>query len=92
MLKPQSDWILTKVVEVEPRHVGLIFVVSDKKDATKYVKIVSFGPDANKGKELNVGDIVLVPTVSGIKTVHEDVEYEMAKENNFLGVYEKKED
>jgi co-chaperonin GroES (HSP10) len=89
MIKPQSDWILTKVVDVVPRHVGLIVIVSDKKDATKYVEIVSFGPEANKGKDLSVGDIVLVPTVSGIKTVHEDVEYEMAKEQNFLGIYEK---
>ena len=88
MLRPTSDWILTKAVEVEERKIGLIIVVSDKKDSTKYVELISFGPDANKSGQLHVGDIVLVPTVSGIKTKHEDVEYEMAKEQNFLGVYE----
>jgi co-chaperonin GroES (HSP10) len=91
MLKPTNDWVVTKVVEIEEKNDNLIRLVTNDKDETKYVEILSFGPEANKYGDLKVGDIVMVPTKSGIKTRHEDVEYEMAKEKNFLGVYEKGE-
>lgn len=89
MLKPQSDWVVTKQIKSpEQKPHTLVLVINPAKEQTKFVEIVSFGPEANKENYLKVGDIVIVPEVSGIKTKHEDVEYEMAKEKNFLAVWE----
>lgn len=91
MLKPTNDWVVTKVVTFEEKCPGKIHLVTSQVEDTKYVEIISFGPEANKYGDLKVGDIVMVPTKTGIKTKHDDVEYEMAKEKNFLGIYEKGE-
>jgi co-chaperonin GroES (HSP10) len=90
MLKPTSDWVVTKVVKEEDTvTAGGLFLVRPLQQTTKCVEIISFGPEANKYGDLKVGDIVVTAVQMGIKTVHEDVEYELAKEKNFLGVVEK---
>jgi co-chaperonin GroES (HSP10) len=86
-LKPTKDWILTqKIVVEENKHLVIIPLNGDKD--TKHVKILSFGPEANKSNQLKVGDIVLVPAHTGLKHEVGDEEFEFAKEHNFLGVVE----
>jgi co-chaperonin GroES (HSP10) len=89
MLKPTRDWVLTKNTEDNKEKItasGLVLLRAVNKH--KIVEIVSFGPEANKSKTLKVGDRVLVPLESGVKATHENEEYEMAKEKNFLGIIE----
>lgn len=87
MLKPTNDWIVTKpIVEKEKKTEAGILLVSKLNDPTKRVEIISFGPEANKDGSLKVGDVVLVPTKTGIKVEHENDVFEMTKEKNFLGI------
>lgn len=85
-LNPTKDWILTQKVE-EKKSEGLIHLVQ-KEDKTKHVKILSFGPEANKSNLLKVDDIVLVPAHTGLNHKVGEEEFEFAKEHNFLGVVE----
>ena len=85
-LKPTQDWILTQRVE-EKKQEGLIHLVTNQK-TTKEVKILSFGPEANKSNLLKVGDVVLVSSNTGLKHKVGEEEFEFAKEHNFLGVVE----
>lgn len=85
-LKPTKDWILTQGVE-EKKQEGLIHLVTKDK-TTKHVRILSFGPEANKSNLMKVGDVVLVPANTGLKHKVGDEEFEFAKEHNFLGVVE----
>ena len=88
MLKPIGEWILTEAIEQAERTTpsGLVLPVTAAKEKTKLVRIISFGPESNPEGQLKTGDIVLVPSHTGLKVEHENKEYEMAKETNFLGV------
>jgi len=89
MLKPTNEWILTKPIKQEEKITDSgILLVTKEEETIKYVEILSFGPEANKHSLLKAGDIVMVPTHTGLKTEHEDTEYEFAKEKNFLCVME----
>lgn len=89
MLKPTTDWILTKpVAQKEKVTDSGIVLVTKEEDSTKLVEIVSFGPGANKDSSLKAGDIVMVPTQTGYKVEFDGEAFEMAKEQNFLGVIE----
>lgn len=85
-LKPTKDWILTQEVKEEEQE-GLIKLVR-KDEPTKKVRIISFGPGANKSNLLKEDDIVLVPVHTGLKHEADEEEFEFAKEHNFLGVVE----
>ena len=89
MLKPTGEWILTKPLEKDEKvtQSGLV-LVTKQQDAVKLVEIISFGPDANTDLFLSEGEVVMVPQHTGLKIEHEDEEYEMAKQENFLGVIE----
>ena len=89
MLKPTNDWILTKPLPQKDKVTDSgIVLVTNQQEAVKLVEIISFGPAANKDSSLKAGDIIMVPTQTGIKVEHEDEVFEMAKEQNFLGVIE----
>ena len=89
MLKPINEWILTKpVVEKENVTASGLVLIKKQEVATKLVEIISIGPEANKDGSLKAGDIVLVPSHTGIKIKQNNEDYEMAKEANFLGVVE----
>jgi len=89
MLKPTNDWIVTKPLpKKEDKDSSIIMLNAFKVEPLKLVKIISFGPTANKSSTLKAGDIVMVPTKTGIAVEHEDDTFEMAKEQNFLGVME----
>jgi len=85
-LKPTKDWILTQVVKDEEQG-GLIKLVK-KDESTKKVKVLSFGPDANRSNLLKKDDVVLVMKHTGLKHEVDGEEFEFAKEHNFLGVVE----
>jgi len=89
MLKPTTDWILTKPLKQKDKVTdsGIVLVTKEPENV-KLVEIISFGPGANKDSSLKAGDIVMVPSQTGLKVEHEDEVFEMAKEGNFLGVIE----
>jgi co-chaperonin GroES (HSP10) len=89
MIKSTGDWVLTEVLEEKEKVTDSgIVVVGKQQKSTKVVKIVSFGPEANKESYLKKGDLVLVPANTGVIMKYEDTTYESHKEHSFLGVLE----
>lgn len=89
MLKPTNDWIVTKPLPQKDKITDSgIVLVTKEQESTKLVEIISFGPGANKNSFLKAGDTVMVPLHTGIKVEYENESFELAKEENFLGVIE----
>jgi len=88
MLKPLTDWIITKRVEMAKKEKKSLIIVPEtvkkEKEKQKYVKIVAMGPDADPDEYLTVGQTIMVPEMTGLKIKHEGVEYEMAKLPNMI--------
>ncbi len=88
MLKPTNDWIVTKPLPKKEKVTDMGLFLLNQEEPLKLVKIISFGPAANKNSILKAGDIVMVPTKTGISVEYKEETFEMAKEQNFLGVME----
>jgi co-chaperonin GroES (HSP10) len=89
MIKPQKEWILTKIIKTEEKiSSGGVILPSMYKDPVKYAQIISIGPEANPTDELKVGDIIICPLKTGLKIEYNNEEYELMKAQNFYGIVE----
>lgn len=90
MLKPTKDWIVTKPIEVKDTETisGILIPNMYQAQGVKLVELVSFGPGVDAIEELKAGDVVMVPSTTGLPIDHEGTKYEMAKAENFLGMME----
>jgi len=92
---PRKDWILAEVLEEgeEKTDSGLV-LVKTKEPATKRIKLVAFGPEANPVKDLVLGSVCVVEYKSGgnrFQLYAEDgssTKYEFHKYFNLLGIEE----
>ena len=92
MMKPLGEWVLTKQVDIKEKKKESLIIIPESakedKQKSKYVQVIDMGPDVECGESLKKGSIVIVPFMTGLKFKHQDVEYEMAKVENFMCVLE----
>ena len=87
-LAPLGEWIITKEVKLSVQEKKSLIIrplsAQNEKVRQKYVEVIAIGATANEDNLIAVGQVIMVPEVTGMKVVHADVEYEMHKLPNMI--------
>ena len=93
-IKPLGDRVLVKLIEQDEVNKGGIIIPDSAKEKPQEGKVVAVGPgkktDEGKVLPMNVkkGDRVLMPKYGGSEIKIDDVEYQIVREDDILGVIE----
>ena len=92
-LKPLSDRVVVKMVEMEETTKSGIILAGAAKEKPQVAEVVAVGPGGNvEGKEItmyvNVGDKVLISRYGGTEVKLDGVEYTIVRQNDILAVVE----
>ncbi len=91
-IKPLGDRVLVKPMEVGEGKKGGIIIPDSAKEKPQEGKVVAVGPgkktDDGKVLPMNVkkGDRVLMPKYGGTEVKIDDVEYQIVREDDILGI------
>ena len=93
-VKPLSDNVLIKPIEIEARSSGGIIIPDTAKEKPMYGEVIAIGPGKfnEKGKRivmnLKVGDRVLFSKYAGIDFKYDDEDHLIIKESESLAIIE----
>lgn len=97
MIKAIYNAVVVKPLELEETQYGSIIVPDLGKETNKTAQVVGIGPGhySSTGTliptQLQVGDIVVLPTMGFTKFEYDSEEYFVGKENEILAVIEKQD-
>ena len=93
-LKPLSDRVVVKMVEMEETTKSGIILPGTAKEKPQVAEVVAVGPGArdDNGKlipmEVKVGDKVITGKYAGTEVKMDGVEYTIVKQNDILAIVE----
>ena len=93
-IKPLGDRVLVQPVEVAEQSKGGIIIPDSAKEKPQEGKVIAVGTgkrdEDGKVIPFNVkkGDLVLMPKYGGTEVKVDDIEYQIVREDDILGVVE----
>jgi len=94
MIKPLSDRILLKLVEVEETTKSGIILSSGSQEKPQIAEVIAVGPGGidSDGKKIeiqvSVGDKVITGKYTGTEIKYDGVEYIIVKQSDILAIVE----
>ncbi|MGN0853372.1 MAG: co-chaperone GroES [Kiritimatiellia bacterium] len=93
-VRPLGDRVLVEPVEEKEQMVGGIYIPDAAKEKPIKGKVLAIGKKRDKdGKEIafdvKVGDEVLLPKYGGTEVKIGDKKFQLVREDDLLGVFEK---
>ena len=93
MLRPLTDRVVLKLVEVEDTTKSGILLTTASKEKPQIAKVVAVGPGGLvNGKEIKMqvaeGDKVIFSKYSGTEVKYEDADYIIVRQDDILAVVE----
>jgi chaperonin GroES len=93
-IRPLGDRVLVQPIEEEEVNKGGIIIPDSAKEKPQESKVIAVGPgkirDDGSIAPMNVkkGDLVLMPKYGGTEIKIDDVQYQIIREDDILGVIE----
>ena len=93
-IKPLSDKIVIKMIEVETVSKGGIFLTGSAKEKPDYAEVVAVGPGARDDKgalipmEVKPGDKIMMSKYAGTEVKLDGETYSIIKQNDVLAIVE----
>ena len=92
-IKPLSDRVVLKMVEVEETTKSGIILAGTAKEKPQVAEVIAVGPGGNvDGKEItmtvSVGDRVITSKYSGTEVKVDDEEYTIVRQGDILAIVE----
>ena len=93
-IRPLGDRVLVEPIEEKEQTVGGIIIPDSAKEKPMQGKVIAVGKKTDKdGKEVafdvKKGDMVLLPKYGGTEVKVGDKKYQLVREEDLLGVFEK---
>jgi len=93
-IRPLGDRVLVEPVEEKEQMVGGIYIPDAAKEKPIKGKVIALGKKYDKDQkeiafDVKVGDEVLLPKYGGTEVKIGDKKYQLVREEDLLGVFEK---